>query len=795
MLVSLKEIKKYVDLDGISPEEIANKLTSAGIEVEGIKTEAEGTNLVIGKILTCIPHPDSDHLHLCKVDIGTEILNIVCGAPNAREGIIVIVAKVGATLPGKEIKASEIRGQKSQGMLCSLLELGVDSKYLSKNQIEGIEELPSDAVVGNVDVLAYLGLDDVVLDLSLLANRSDAYSLYNVAKELGALFNRKVNIPTYKNDKLVENKYICSSNTNNCKAISTKLFTGVSIKDSPTWLKNILRDEGIRSINNIVDIGNYVMLLTGQPVNMYDAATLEKNELVVRDDYSSEILAMDDKKYLLKEGDLVVTSNNKIVCLAGIMTSKSSEVTSDSKNILVEIANFYGAQIRKTCIRLGISSDSSQRFIKGINPHQTDDVMNLIEHLIETICTCESISKTNSYDVLGYKDKEISCSFEYINERLGTNFSNEIIIDTLNRLYIKTIKVTKDGFVAVIPSQRIDIEGKADLSEEIIRFNGIDFIKSVLPEMETTVGGRSELGKKEEIIANYLSNLGLYRILTYTLTNKNDASCFNFINKNKGYEVCNPLTEDHKYVRTNLISSMLNAVSYNYNHQNRDFGFFEISQIDDTKEVSNHLSICLFGNKYEQDKIGGKAYNFFDMKGILEEILKMFNIQQTRIKYERLSDSIELHPNRSAKVLLDGKLLCVLGEIYPTLRDKYNFKKEAVVLCEMNLNVLFATKTGNNHFQEINKYPSVSRDYAFVINKDIKYSDLKSEVKKLSTLISSVNLFDIYEGEHLEKDKVSIAINVTFEAKDHTLKDDEISSIDEKIKATISSKFNATIRK
>ncbi len=795
MLVSLKEISKYVDISDLTPEEIAKKMTSAGIEVEGINHLSSATNLVIGHILKCEKHPDSDHLHVNQIDIGSEITQIVCGAPNCREGLNVIVALPGAVLAeNKKIEKSVIRGVESNGMCCALNEIGVDQKNLKPEQISGIEELPEDAPIGEKNVLKYLGLDDTILDLSLLANRSDAYSLYNVAKEIGALFNRKVSIPAYNSENLVVNQYKVGSDTENCKQFALRYFENIQIHESPKELQEILRNEGIRSIDNIVDIGNYVMLLTGQPLNMYDADKLPKKELIVKDDFEGDVVAMDGKTYSLKKGDLVVTSGGEVMCIAGIMTCECCKVTSETKNILAEAANFYGPQIRKTCIRLGLSSDSSQRFIKGVNPNQTEEVMNLITHLINKFSSCDKFSETQEYNVLNYKDKEIECTFDYINNRLGTSFDNETIISTLNKLYIKTKNVDEKGFIAVIPSFRIDIEGKADLSEEIIRYNGFDKITSVLPMMETTVGGRTGFGRQEKVVADYLLSQGLDRIISYSLISKEDNDSFNLVNKNEGYEVLHPLTEDHKYIRTNLLSSMLRTVQYNFNHQNKNFGLFEISQINDKKGTGSHLSICLCGKKFGQDELNSAPYNFFDAKGLFENIVSMFNIQPMRLKYERLSESKELHPNRSAMAKLDGKVLAVFGEIYPTLKGKYDFNKEEVVLLELDLSLLFKTKSSNNHFAEFNKYPTVSRDYAFVLDDQIKYSDIKNELKKGSSLISEIHIFDIYKGEHLEKNKVSIAISVLIDGKDHTLKEDEINAVDAKIRDTIKDKFNGSIR-
>ena len=368
MLVSLKEISKYVDLSGLSANDIAKRLTDAGIEVEEIKHFSEGTNLVIGEIISCEKLEKSDHLHRCKVNIGDDILSIICGAPNARVGLKVIVAKVGAKLPHDiTIKQSKICGEDSYGMLCSLKELGVEDKYLKEEQIKGIEELPIDAKVGETDVLGYLGIDDTILDLKLLANRSDCLSLYSVSKEIAALFKRKLNIPTYEDLANTNIDFKVGSESNNSKAFRARIFKNVTIKESPNWLKNILHSEGIRSINNIVDIGNYVMLLTGQPVHMYDLDKLPKNELVVKDNIDTKVKALDEKEYQINEGDLVVTSNNIPVCIAGVMGLENVSVTEKTKNICLEVAHFYGPRIRKTSSRLGLSSDSSMRYIKGIN--------------------------------------------------------------------------------------------------------------------------------------------------------------------------------------------------------------------------------------------------------------------------------------------------------------------------------------------------------------------------------------------------------------------------------------------
>ena len=790
MLVSLNEISKYVDISGLSKEEIASRLTFSGIEVEEIKTLSKATSLVVGKVISCIPHPNSDHLHVCKVDIKDEILDIVCGAPNCKEGIKVIVAKVGAKLPGGEIKAGEIRGYKSNGMLCALNELGVDPKYLKEEQIKGIEILSDDFEVGDSDILHKLGLDDVILDLSLLANRSDCYSLFNVSREIGALFNRKVNILEANDDSTYEEKeFKVDSLTPNCKEFSVKIVKGIEVKDSPDWLKNCLRSEGIRTINNIVDLGNYIMLLTGQPIHMYDYDKLVKKELIVRSDINEKFTALDEKEYLIHEGDICVTSSGKTMCLGGIMGGLDSEVTNDTKNIVIEVANFNHASIRRTSSRLGLVSDSSQRFVKGINKDQVDYVLNLTTNLLKTISNVDSISNIIKYDVLNHDKKLISCSVDYINNRLGTNFEYEKIKDILQLLYFKFVESDGNKFIVEVPSFRIDVEGKADLSEEIIRYIGLDTISPTLPFMETTVGGKSKDEQKEDVICSFLSNNGLYRVLTYTLVNKKMSESFKILNKSDGYVIKNPLTEDHKYVRTNLLPSLINCANYNLNHQNNNFGIYEISHIDSMQKNEIHLGVVLVGKKYKQDKITGESYSYYDTKGIVDTILDMFNISSTRVKYTRF-ETDEFHPNRSALVLLDNKPLCVMGDIYPTKKEI----KDSMILLEMNLSVLFATKSKNIKFEPISAYPQSSRDYAFIIDDSINYIDIKNEVKKCSSLIKEVSVFDIYKGKNLAQNEKSIALTVVFESNDHTLKDNEIDEVHNKIVETLNKKFNVSLR-
>lgn len=796
MLVSLKEIGKYVDLSGLTAEEIASRLTFSGIEVEEIKKSADATNLVIGEVLSCENHPNSDHLHVCKVDVKDEILDIVCGAPNVRKGLKVIVAKAGAVLQGnKVIEKGEIRGQVSNGMLCALNEIGVDPKYLKPEQIAGIEELPSDAPIGETNVLGYLGLDDTILDLSLLANRSDCYSLFNVAREIGALFNRKVTIPSYKDEPTYKDDLLIDSKSQNCKSFYAKVVKGIKVKESPKWLKQILQSEGIRSIDNIVDAGNYVMLLTGQPVHCYDYDKLNKKELIVKDDIEETFVALDEKPYEIKKGDLCVTSDNKTMCLAGIMGGENSEISSSSTNVVLEVANFAFSQIRRTSIRLGLSSDSSTRFIKGINKDQSEEVLALFVHILKEVSEVSEVSETIKYDCLNHDKKIIECSKDYINNRLGSSFSYSEIKEVLTLLNFEIEDIDENNFKAVVPSYRIDIDGKADLSEEIIRYKGFDNIKNELPVMETTVGSVSKIRKRERLIESFLLDNGINEVLSYTLINEKDNNLCNFINKNEGIVIFNPLTEDRKFIRKNIMTSLLRVMEYNVNHKETDFSIFEISNVyskGDKEEI--HLGIVLEGNNLSKDKIVYKAKDYYDMKGLLDSILSMFNIELSRVKYLPLKSEKELHPGRSAEVILDGKRLAVLGEIHPSFKDEFSLKKEPCVVLEMNLSLLFATRSANNKFFELSKYPSVKRDYAFILNDEYQYIQVRNEIKKISSLIKDVRLFDVYKGEHVKSGFSSIALSLTLESMEGTLKDEQINEIDNKVKETLLTKFKAELR-
>ncbi|MBR0294834.1 MAG: phenylalanine--tRNA ligase subunit beta [Bacilli bacterium] len=798
MLVSYKNLAKLVDLHDIDANMLADRLTFSGIEVEEVKTLASGTNLVIGEIVKCEKHPDSDHLHVLDVNLGDKygINQIVCGAPNARKGLKVIVARVGAILPKIEIKKGVIRGVESNGMCCSLLELGVDSKYLRQEQMDGIEELPSDAPVGEEDVLGYLDLDDSILNLKILANRPDLLSLLNIAREVGAIFNRKVNELEIKKleDMKVETKV--GSNTFRCSQFSAKEVKNVTIKESPKWMKDFLMSMGVRSINNIVDIGNYVMLMTGQPLHMYDADKLPKNELIARDDLDIDFVALDEKTYKIIPGDIVITSDGKAMCLGGVMGSLECAVDENSKNIVIEAASFDAASVRHTSNRLGLVSESSQRFVKGTNHFQADDVLEFTADLIKELCDGKKFSNIATYQSEEKKEQIINSSVTRINKRLGTTFTYEEISDALTRLRFEVKKGEGDTFTAKVPLFRLDVTCDADLSEEVIRLLGFEHVKSILPCLDTTVGALSDSQLKERRIKEYLLYNGLDECLTYSLVSEKEDNLFALVNEDESYKLINPLTDDHEYFRKNIAHSLLKVASYNVSRQNKDLALFEISNIVTKKKDEKHLAILLVGNDNTWGKMKSIPYDFYHMKGLLEGIFDLLGIEASRYRIDNLkSHTDELHPGRSADIYVQNVKVGSFGELHPNKYKDYDLGKTKAVLLEMRLNDLFDLKVSLIKTKGYSKFPVVVRDLALVVDKDVLAKDIVKTIKTSGKgLVREAEIFDVFEGEALGENKKSIAVSITYGSDDHTLSEKEVSDMEEKIKFELSKTYHAALR-
>ena len=797
MLVSLKEIKRYVDISSLSAEEIAHGLTFAGIEIEEVTKLASGTNLVIGHILECEPHPDSDHLHVLKVDLGPKygIEQIVCGAPNARKGLKVIVSRVGAKLPGGEIKKGVIRGVESNGMCCSLLELGVDSKYLNEYQQAGIEELDENAVVGNEDVLGYLGLDDTILNMKVLANRPDLLSIYNTAREIGAIFSKEVNIPTYEIKNTFTTNLKVGSETSRCSQFSALELNGIKVKPSPKWLVEALRSMGVRSINNTVDIGNYVMLLTGQPLHMYDADKLLKNELIARDDYSGDFVALDEKKYDVINNDVVIASNKLPMCLGGVMGSLECAVDESTTHVYIEAASFDGKSIRHTSSRLGLVSESSQRFVKGTNHFQADSVLKFAAQLLIDLAEAKDVSNIVTYQSEEKKDQYISSSVSRINNRLGTEFSLKEITGTLTKLGFE-IKTDKDNFTAKVPEYRLDISCDADLSEEVIRLLGFDHVKSILPTLDTNVGIRTLSQQRKRNIENLLISRGLDECLTYSLLSKKQASKFNLLNNEEHYQIMNPLTDEHEIFRTHILESLLEVASYNVNRQNKDLAIFEMANMISKSSRSEHLAIVLLGKDSLQGSLSTIDYDFYHIKGLVEAIFEMLGIEKSRFRFTRLSSNKdELHPGKAADIIFQNQVIGKCGELHPSLYKEYDLGKTHCVVLEMNLEPLLNAKVSITKMEPISKFPTVSRDLALVVDKSVLASDLIKTIKVTGKgIVKDADIFDVYEGENILPNKKSVAISILFGNDERTLNDKEVTESLDQIKFALTKAYQAELR-
>lgn len=795
MKLSYNWIKEYVDLSGISPEELADKLTNAGFEVEGIEYTAQGTNLVVGEILECSDHPDSDHLHLCKVNIGSEVLNIVCGAPNARKGLKVIVAKVGAVLPEITIKAGMIRGQESNGMLCSLRELGVNEKMLSEKQINGIEELPTDAVVGNEDVLGYLGLDDVILDVGLTPNRADFMAYFAAAKEVSAVVKRPCHLPeSVKAEKEMPATLKVSSTTEKCPLFLGKYVHHVTIKESPAWMVQRLHACGIKSINNVVDISNYVMLETGQPLHFYDAKKNVNKELRAESGKSFTYMALDGIDYTIEPNDIVIMSGNDCAGIAGIMGGEDSKIDDTTSEILIEAASFSAVAIRNSARRLNLGTEASTRFIKGIEPLAPFKAMERAISLLIEFADADTIEETVQYGADTYKQTEFDVTLSFINNRLGTSYTMDQVVDVLNSLDFGPI-VTGDTIHVVVPSYRTDVSIPDDISEEIIRLIGYDSLESTLPLMPMTLGTLSKRQADRRVIERTLCGLGLQQVVSYTLVS-DDHIADGVMPLGTTESLASPLSEERKNVRSSLLPSMLDVVNYNVSRNQANVNIYEISNVYADNQVEERLGIVLQGTlqNLAWNKTSIKA-DFYTLKGIVETILEKLGYNSSRVFIkENTVDTKAFHKGKSACIYLGKELIGIIGAIHPTLAKKYGIKE--VYMAEIKLDTIYDAKASKVKYVPLPKYPASRRDLAFVVKRDMNVSNIVDVIKKIGkSIVKDVEIFDIYEGEHVAEDEKSVALSVLYQDEEKTLTDVDINSVQEQIMDALEKQLQAVLRK
>ena len=775
MKLSTNFLKDYVDID-VDLHTLAEDMTKVGNEYDSAQPLINANGLVIGEVMECTMHPDSDHLHLCKVNIGDRVLQIVCGAPNVRKGLKVIVALPGAELPEKTIKKGMIRGQESNGMLCSIAELGLESKFLKPEDKDGIHELPSDAPVGE-DPIKYMQMDDGVIDFDLTANRGDLLSILGMAYEIGAIYDKKVkdvDLSHGHTDKNVNDDFKLKIDTDNCTMFLAKEVRNVKIKESPTFIKNRLIASGIRPINNVVDISNYVMLELGQPLHFYDYDKLHGMIEVRMAKEGEKLTTLDDIERTLTPDDIVISDGKESIGLAGVMGGLDTEITENTKNVIIEAAIFNSVRVRKTAQKI-VRSEASNRFEKGLDPNRTYMAVERAAKLLEEYADGEILDGTVEYNKEDMSDKKIEITYQKVNDVLGTTIAPKDVLDVFRRLGFtytedgKTVKVS-------VPRRRLDISIKEDLVEEVGRIYGVDNIESKVPVTPIRMGSYD---KRAREIRNKMVDLGLNETLSYVLVNEKDAKNYTNDDSIEAIKILTPLTEERTTLRCSIITSLYKIYEYNVAHYNKDVSIFEIGKSfykkGDTYNEENKIA-CLMTGEYYYGINNSKKVDFYIIKGIAEELLDFLGYGGRYSFVVKDNMPEQLHPGQSAMISVNNDIVGLIGKVHPEIT------KEDVFVMEINLDKLLAKKTGKMKYKEISKYPTVKKDISILVDKSVTSNDIAVAIKKSAgSLLLNTEVFDVYTGKGIEEGKKSLAYSLTFGTNDRTLTDEEINKVLEKI--------------
>ena len=788
-MISLEWLNDYVDIENIDPKELAVQITKAGVNVEKVITN-HIDNLTVGEVIECENHPNSDHLHICKVNVGDKVLQIVCGAPNVRKGLKVIVALEGAVLPGNfEIKKGVIRGVESCGMLCALYELGLEEKT-EETYNKGICELDSNAKVGE-DPLKVLNLDSTLYELDIHKHRNnDCFYHIGFAYEVGAILNKKVKLPSLETNPIedkIENYFDLKVETNKCPYYLAKMVKDVTIKESPDFIKKRIIDAGMRPINNVVDISNFVMLEYGQPLHFFDKDKLG-NKIVVRDACDEEkIVTLDEKERILPNKDIVITDGTKPVAIAGVMGGLNTDIDTNTKNILIESAIFDGVSIRYTSSNLNLKSEASIRYGKGLNYEYTNDAIERACHLLEKYADAKVLTGTVKYDNIDKTPKVVKFKTNDVNKMLGINISNENMEKEFDRLGFN-YNLENDTFTVTIPNRRLDIEANVnDIAEEIGRLYGYHNLVGTLPKLETKKGEYKGDLKLRKDISKHLRGLNLNEVKTYTLVSPEMANLFNYDNKENAV-LPNPMSTDKSIVRTTLIPSLINIYEYNKARKVNDILIYEISKTYDKNYNEDvKLSILMKGNYITNDWMNSKIkVDFYLIKGIVENILNYLGFKN-RYTFEK--DLINhLHTGISASILVDRQKLGIIGRVHPSLL------KDEVYVCELSLTKL-NKEVKPLKYKESSKYPEIIKDVAFIVPKSLTSGEIVETIKKAGgRLLSSIDVFDVYTGENVKDNEKSIAYTLTFKDDTRTLNDEEVNAVFRNIIDKVIEKFNVELR-
>ena len=769
MLIPIEILKKYVDING-SMEDFIKNFSLKSAEVDSFHPFTDIKGLVIGKILAIKDHPDSNHLHITTVDTGDEIQDIVCGAPNVQVNKKVIVAKVGVTLPSGTMKKAIIRGVESNGMNCSLDELGIDHKFQG---YEGIYYLSDDAPIGE-DPLKYMHLDDYVLEIELTPNRNDLLSIIGVAYDTKAMLNSKMHLEFEHAKEVKEEADIkVRTETPNCMRYLSKVIKDVTIKESPSWLKGALMKMNIRPINNVVDITNYVLMVTGQPLHAFDYDMIKTKNIVVKMAKDNDVFTtLDHQDRVLKENDIVITDGEKPLCLGGIMGGLNSEVEPTTKNIFLEAALFNPKCIKETSKRLNLSSESSMRFEKGINPRMTEYALNLASKMFQDLAQGKVLKGGDSFDNVDESVKKVEITKEMVNQVLGREYSLDEISRVFDGLSFEyELKGTK--YTVMVPKRRPDIETYQDLIEEIVRIDGYDKIEMTIPQSQSQ--GRLSPYQSYVRKVRHIMSYNMNETLTYSLTTLKNATYFD----NQEYdlvEIMNPLVDDKKYMRHSTIPSLLEVLKYNVNRKNENNFLFEIGRrylMDSEEEMlSGVLSGTISSTLWKMEK---EVVDFFYVKGLLENLFDKLSVKNYNIQVptEPLKG---LHPGVSAQIVIGREVIGFLGKLHPETMKEFDVSDTYVF--ELSLEKLFKASHPLKTIKEISKYPSIERDLALVMDNNLTSEYVINEIKRIGKRsLTDVKVFDLYTGDKIDSSKKQLALSLTFQDMNKTLEASEVDGL------------------
>lgn len=792
MLISNEWLKEYVTIDD-SVSNLAERITRTGIEVDDlIDYTKDIKNLVVGFVKSKEKHPDADKLNVCQVDIGEdEPVQIVCGAPNVDAGQYVIVAKVGGRLPGGiKIKRAKLRGERSEGMICSLQEIGISSNYIPKSFESGIYVF-SEAQVPGTDALQALYLDDQVMEFDLTPNRADALSMIGTAYEVAALYNTKMTKPETTSNELDlsanDELTVTIENEDKVPYYSARVVHDVTIEPSPIWMQARLIKAGIRPINNVVDISNYVLLEYGQPLHMFDQDAIGSQQIVVRQANEGEkMTTLDDTERELLTSDIVITNGQTPIALAGVMGGDFSEVKEQTSNIVIKGAIFDPVSIRHTSRRLNLRSESSSRFEKGIATEFVDEAVDRACYLLQTYANGKVLKDRVSSGELDAFITPIDITADKINRTIGFDLSQNDIVTIFNQLGFDT-EINDDVITVLVPSRRKDITIKEDLIEEVARIYGYDDIPSTLPVFDKVTSGQlTDRQYKTRMVKEVLEGAGLDQAITYSLVSKEDATAFS-MQQRQTIDLLMPMSEAHASLRQSLLPHLIEAASYNVARKNKDVKLFEIGNVffangeGELPDQVEYLSGILTGDYVVNQWQGKKeTVDFYLAKGVVDRVSEKLNLE---FSYRR-ADIDGLHPGRTAEILLENKVVGFIGELHPILAADNDLKRTYVF--ELNFDALMAVSVGYINYQPIPRFPGMSRDIALEVDQNIPAADLLSTIHAHGgNILKDTLVFDVYQGEHLEKGKKSIAIRLNYLDTEETLTDERVSKVQAEIEAAL----------